>query len=244
MPDMEIKIIHIYPDLLNLYGDKGNISSLVKRLEWRDIGTSVFEYTDDNCDISFKDADIIFMGGGSDREQEAVCKKLTERKEELLSYIENDGVFLATCGGFEMIGKYYFNSSSKVEGLGLVDICAETSDARLIGDVILDSPLISRKIVGFENHLGGMNIGSYEPLGKLIRGHGNDGKSGYEGLIYKNLVATYLHGPVLPKNPMLCDLILLKALKKKYPDFKELAKLNDKLEGLANDYIINKFLKE
>ena len=193
----ELNIIHLYPDLLNLYGDKGNIACLEMRLKMRGIGANVITYTNNDENPDFTSADIIFLGGGSDREQDKVCSILKSKSEELKRYIEDGGVLLATCGGFEMLGRYYYSSDTKTEGLGVLNISAEKAEKRAIGNVVIESDLFSQKIVGFENHIGKMNIGENAPLGKVLCGSGNDG-NGYEGIVYKNTVATYLHGPLLP----------------------------------------------
>lgn len=238
----EINIIHLYPDLLNLYGDKGNIACLKTRLSERGIGANVIEVTSKSDDFDIESADIIFLGGGSDREQEIVCGLLKEKAEQLKAYIENDGVLLATCGGFQMLGNYYMTSGGKVDGLGVLDISAEYNEKRLIGNVVLESGWVSQKIVGFENHPTRTDIGGYAPLGKVVVGCGNTDDDGYEGLIYNNTIATNLHGPLLPKNPMVCDYLLNAALKKKYPDFTELDALDDTLENAANEQIVKRFV--
>ncbi len=239
MQNREITILHLYPELLNLYGDKGNISALTQRLLWRNIDAKVIECKSGDK-IDFSKADIVFLGGGSDREQEIVCGLLKPYKEEFKKYIEEDGTLLATCGGFEMLGEYYQNAGEIADGIGVLDIRTEAGD-RLIGNVVVESDLFSQKIIGFENHSGRVDIGGYTPLGKVVYGKGNmDG--GFEGMIYKNVVATNLHGPLLPKNPMLCDYILAKALRKKYPDFDKLEMLDDELENLANEYIEKRYI--
>lgn len=236
----ELNIIHLYPDLLNLYGDKGNIACLEMRLKMRGIDANIITYINNGDAPNFASADIIFLGGGSDREQEVVCSILKDKSEKLKEYIESGGVLLATCGGYEMLGGHYYSGDKKTEGLGALDIFAEKAEKRTIGNVILESDLFSQKIVGFENHIGKMNIGNHTPLGKVLCGSGNDG-NGYEGIAYKNTIATYLHGPLLPKNPMLCDYILYLALKRKYADFTELKPLDDTIEEKANDYIVKTF---
>ncbi len=240
----EINIIHLFPDLLNLYGDKGNIASLVKRLEWRGIGANVITVCDRDAEIDFENADIIFIGGGPDKEQDVVCEILKKQKSSLSAYAENGGVIVAACGGFEILGKYYYSSQTKKEGVGILDVCTEPSDKRLIGNVVLDCDLFEQKIVGFENHAGRMKIGGCRPLGRVVLGSGNDGTSGYEGVIYKNVIATYLHGPLLIKNPMLCDYILNAALKKKYADFEGLERLDDTIENAANESVVKRFLSD
>lgn len=239
MNEFEINIMHLYPDLLNLYGDKGNIACMKKRLEWRGIKANIISCTDKNENIDFESADIMFIGGGSDREQEIVCSKLLKYKKEITEFVENRGSLLAVCGGYQLLGKYYRTGEKKIEGLSILDIHTEApkGEKRLIGNVVLDSEITKGNIVGFENHGGRTETGSYAPLGKVRHGFGNNGKSGAEGVVYKNLIGTYLHGPLLPKNPELCDYILTNALKHKYSVFSELAPLDDSLEKTANDYI-------
>lgn len=238
-----LNIIHLYPDLLNLYGDKGNIACMQKRLNWRGIDAKIQTCTNKDHSINLETADIIFVGGGSDREQEIVCGLLLKKKAELINYVESGGVLVAVCGGYQLLGKYYQTADKKIEGLGILDIYTDAGDTRLIGNVVLESELFSLKICGFENHAGRTYIGSHTPLGKVVYGYGNNGESGFEGVIYKNVIGTYLHGPLLPKNPMLCDYILTAALKRKYPDFNGLSELNDELENTANKYIENRFVK-
>jgi hypothetical protein len=240
---MKIKIMHLYPDLLNLYGDRGNIECLKRRLLWRGIDAEVVSYTCDDTDFSLSDTDIVFLGGGSDREQKIVCSRLLEHKSELCEFAENGGTLIAVCGGYQLLGKYYKLEDETIEGLGLLDIYTEQGKGRLISNIVLESDFLSHKIVGFENHGGRTYIGSHKPLGKVLYGNGNADNAGAEGVVYKNVVATYLHGPLLPKNPELCDYILTNALKHKYSDFKGLEKLDDSLENTANEYIVKRFVK-
>ena len=235
----EINILHLYPDLLNLYGDKGNIMSLQKRLIWRGISANV-EICNQEDTPNIQNADIILLGGGPERETEIVVSLLKDHKEELSNFIENGKTLLALCTGFEILGKTYPNSGKSAEGLGLLDITTEPADTRFIGNVIIENTDLG-KLSGFENHGGKTNIGSYAPLGKIITGYGNDGSGQFEGLVYENLTASNLHGPLLPKNPALCDMILTNTLKHKYPDFSELSPLDDTLEISANNYIIETF---
>lgn len=239
MSNYQINIIHLYPDLLNLYGDKGNISAMKKRLEWRGIDVTVTECTDIET-LNLSDADIVFLGGGSDKEMETVCTELRKKQTELKEYAENNGVLIALCGGFPMLGNYYENSENKVNGLGILDISTELVQTRMIDNVVLESPLVSQPIIGFVNHSGKTVIGEHTPLGKVICGFGNAGKGGDEGVIYKNVFASYLHGPLFPKNPQLCDYILTKALEKKYPDFNGLSRIDDGVEELANEYMLKR----
>lgn len=236
---MELKIAHLYPELLNLYGDRGNITSLLKRAEWRGINVSVTEYKLDDK-INFENTDILFIGGGSDREQFLVCQKLYEFKDEFKNYVENNGVVVAICGGYQILGNYYKMKDKTVKGLGVLDIYSENDDNRFIGDVVINTDFLEYPVVGFENHGGRTFINNYNPLGTVVYGNGNNGADGYEGVMYKNVIGTYLHGPLLPKNPHLCDFIIKKALQNKYEDF-VLQDLDDSIEITANNYIVNRF---
>lgn len=238
---MKIKILHLFPDLLNLYGDKGNIECMRKRLIWRGIDAEVISYTSLDNDFDLSDIDIVFIGGGSDREQKIVCGKLLKHKKEIKDYVEDGGSLVAVCGGYQLLGKYYKLKDETIEGLDILDIYTEQGKKRLIGNIVLQSDIISEKIVGFENHGGRTYIGRHTPLGKVIYGFGNEEKTGYEGVVYKNVIATYLHGPLLPKNPALCDYILTNAIRRKNHGFIMLEPLEDALEKTANEYIVNRF---
>lgn len=243
MPDRSIKIMHLYPDLLNLYGDRGNIECLKRRLQWRGIKAETVTYTCDDTGFDLSDVDILFLGGGSDREQKIVCSRLLEHKEMIKEYAENGGTIIAVCGGYQLLGKYYKLEDETIEGLEILDIYTEQGSKRLIGNIILEADFIEAKIIGFENHGGRTFIGGHKPLGKVVYGNGNDESSHAEGVVYKNVVATYLHGPLLPKNPQLCDYILTNTLRHKYADFEGLTPLDDSLENMANEYIVNRFIK-
>ena len=246
MSEFTVNILHLYPDLLNLYGDKGNIEALRKRLIWRNIDADVKCVTSADENIDFESADIIYLGGGSDREQEIVLEKLSKYKKELKSFVEAGKTLIATCGGFEMLGETLFSNEKKVDGLGVLDINTSLSNdkSRLIGNVVIKVDFLDSYIVGFENHGGRIDIGSYPPLGKVVTGYGNNGKDVFEGVVYKNLIGTNLHGPLFPKNPKLCDYILENTLKHKYSSFEKLISLDDELENLANNYIVQAFSKK
>jgi len=238
---VKINIAHLYPDLLNLYGDKGNIAALVKRLEWRGIEAQVTEYKTED-EIDFADADIIVLGGGTDREQMVVCKRLQDFKETFKEYVEAGGVLLASCGGYQMLGKYFMAGKEKVEGLGILDIYTDADDKRFIGDIAVKTEFSEVPVVGFENHSGRTNIGKHQPLGQIVFGNGNNGTDKKEGVIYKNTIGTYLHGPLLPKNPQLCDRLLEAAVKNKDESF-VLSPLDDDMEYAANNSIIKRYSK-
>ena len=240
---MKIRIGHLYPDLLNLYGDRGNIQCLKKRMQWRGIDAEVqeFQITDT---ISFLDLDIVLLGGGSDREQMLVCEKLKTIRQDFKEYVEDNGVVIAVCGGYQLLGNYYRTQNTMIEGLGILDIYTEWKPERLAGDVILDSAAFGSPVVGFENHSGRTYIGNHTPFGRVRQGHGNTDRGEWEGVLYKNVVATYLHGPLLPKNPEVSDYLLERALKRKYGNGAKLEPLPDELEHAASQYIVKRYGKE
>ena len=224
---MKITIGHLYPDLLNLYGDRGNIQCLMKRCQWRGIEAETIPFELDD-EIDFSKLDIVLLGGGSDREQMLVCEKLKEIQKDFKAYVENCGVVIAICGGYQLLGNYYKT---------------EQGEGRLIDNIVLQSDLFDMPIVGFENHGGRTYIKDNKPLGKVLYGAGNDGKSGYEGVVYKNVIGTYLHGPLLPKNPQLADWLISHALEQKYGKKIELAPLDDSQEKEANEYVYHRFVR-
>lgn len=237
-----LKIGHLFPDLLNLYGDRGNISAMVHRMEWRGHKAEVLEYNL-NSDINFNELDIVLLGGGSDREQLLVCKKLKSVQKDFEAFVNSGGVVLAVCGGYQLLGKYYKLKEQTIEGLGILDIYTELGSSRLIGNVVLNCNLGGKniKIAGFENHGGRTFIGNHTPLGEVVSGFGNNEKDKKEGVLYKNVVATYLHGPLLPKNPEVTDYLLLTALKRKYGNSAFLFPLDDTLENEALGYCLKRF---
>lgn len=242
---MELNICHLYPDLLNVYGDLGNIDILKYRAEKRDIIVNT-------CNVSLGDEfdplkyDIVFFGGGQDYEQSIVSEDLIKYKKDPLSkYIEDGNVLLAICGGYQLLGKYYTTASgTKLEGLSLLDIYSEAGDVRFIGNTIIKNETFNETYVGFENHSGRTYIGDLKPLGKCIEGFGNNGEDGYEGCIYKNTFCSYFHGSLLSKNPELADRLLLTALENKYKEDITLTPLEDDLELKAKDHIIKTYLKD
>ncbi len=238
---MNITIGHLYPDLLNLYGDRGNIQCLKKRCEWRGIQSEVREFHLGEA-VDFSQLDIVLLGGGSDREQRIVCGKLKEIQKDFQEYVESDGVVIAVCGGFQLLGKYYQTEDGMIEGLSLVDLYTEQKEGRLISNIVLKSDLCSMPVVGFENHGGRTFIGKNKPFGKVLYGNGNNGESGEEGVIYKNVIGTYLHGPLLPKNPEIADYLIRKALERKYNRPMELKQLDDREEREANAFLVRKYV--
>jgi len=234
---LELNICHLYPDLLNVYGDIGNILILKYRAEKREIIINISNVSIGDA-FSKDDYDIVFFGGGQDYEQSIVSEDLFVKKEELKSYIEENGVFLAICGGYQLLGKYYTTADGeKLNGLDILDIYTESGNKRFIGNTVIKNEEMNETYVGFENHSGRTYIGKLKPLGRVIKGYGNNGEDGNEGCIYKNTFCTYFHGSLLSKNPELADRLLLNALSRKYAT-NELIDIDSSLEYKAKNYII------
>ena len=235
---MELKICHMYPDVLNLYGDRGNVLCMTRRLKWRGIDASVTKLPIGDS-RSLAGFDLVFIGGGQDFEQQVLLSDLHRGKDKEIKAAIEDGVtFLTICGGYQMLGSYYETFDGKrCEFIGALDLYTKGSVKRMIGNYKFRcSPSAGGSVVvGFENHSGKTWLGSgLEPLGKVLSGYGNNGEDGSEGAHYKNVFGTYSHGPLLPKNPELCDLILKTALERKYGSA-ELLPLDDSFELLAHD---------
>ena len=235
---MELKICHMYPDVLNLYGDGGNIICMKKRLNWRGIEASVTKLPIGER-ASLADFDIVFIGGGQDFEQEVLLDDLHRGKDrEIISAIDDGVVFLTICGGYQMMGSYYETYDGKrCDFIGAVDLCTVGSKQRMIGNYkfrCVDDTGGS-VVVGFENHSGKTYLGAdAKPLGQVLAGFGNNGEDGTEGVRHKNLFGCYCHGPMLPKNPAFCDMLLQTALERRYGAV-TLDPLDDRAELAAHD---------
>lgn len=237
---LSISIAHLYPKLLNLYGDMGNVITLIKRCQWRGIQVE-FEQIDTGDKI--KDHDLYFIGGGQDKQQEEVAQELFSNKEFLISQRDNGAVFLGICGGYQLFGHYYQpHDKDRLPGISLLDAYTVAGSKRFIGNVTVKSDfLIPDTLVGFENHSGLTYLqGDTKPLGIVATGNGNNGKDGFEGARYKNVFGTYLHGSLLPKNPHFADFLIELALAKRYGEKIKLSPLDDKLEWDAHNSVINK----
>ncbi|WP_294373188.1 type 1 glutamine amidotransferase [uncultured Clostridium sp.] len=238
---MELTICHLYPDLLNVYGDVGNVLILKYRASLRGIDINVV-----NCSIGDKldieNTDIIFFGGGQDFEQSIVSDDLnTLKKQPLKEYVESNKVLLAICGGYQLLGKYYTApNGEKIDGLGILNIYTEGGNTRFIGNTEIINEDFNETYVGFENHSGRTYINDHKPLGKCIHGYGNNGSDGYEGCIYKNTFGSYFHGSFLSKNPEFADRLLSLALKNKYGKEITLSPLKDDFELKAKQSIIER----
>ena len=238
---MELNICHLYPDILNLYGDRGNIITMQRRLRDRGIGVTV-----DECSVGQPlDAgkyDIFFIGGGQDFEQGILLGDLaTGKADAIRAAVEDEKTFLAICGGYQMLGQYYKTwDGAQLDFIGAINIHTVGAKERMIGNYMFQTTPESADttVVGFENHSGKTYLGEgVAPLGTMINGYGNNGEDQTEGARYKNVFATYSHGSLLPKNPVLADFILQTALARKYGDVPPLAPLDDALEQTAHDYM-------
>lgn len=239
----KLKICHMYPDLLNLYGDRGNVMAFSRRCLWRGIQVEVHPVSIGDK-VNFLQVDFVFLGGGSDREQNLMAADLMERAGDLQEAIEDGLVVLAICGGYQLMGKYYRTLTGEViPGLGILNLYTEGGQKRLIGNVAVEVELggVSRKITGFENHSGRTYLGDLEPLGRVLAGHGNNGQDSMEGARYKNVLCSYLHGPLLPKNPFISDYLISRALQRRYRDV-PLEPLDDTLENSANQVMLTRLL--
>ena len=237
---MNLKICWLYPHLMSTYGDRGNIICLQKRCQWRGIETVVQN--------EIEGADLIVGGGAQDRQQEIVIEDL-RLKKDLLKKMFDDGVpGLFVCGSPQLLGHYYVLADGrKVEGLGIFDMVTKSGfgKPRLIGNLVAQishAEMLKQvqhdTIVGFENHSGRTYLGKIKPFAQVISGFGNNGEDKTEGAIYKNCLATYSHGPFLPKNPHIADWLVKTALEVKYKKEVELEQLDDRLENKAHDFII------
>lgn len=234
---MKINIAHLYPDLLNLYGDSGNVICLCERLRLRGIDCRVTPLYSKK-DFIFDGYDIIFIGGGQDFEQSLVLKDLNGSKiKSLDKAVQSGAVVLAVCGGFQLLGKYYQpHNAPQMNFTGILDFYTVGKEKRLVGNYEFKTKEKMR-IIGFENHSGRTYLGKgVEPLGKIIKGFGNNAEDKTEGARYKNTFCTYCHGPVLPKNPDFADLLIKKAVERRYGSC-ELEPLDCSAEILARKQI-------
>lgn len=245
---MKIEICHLYPDLLDLYGDRGNIMVLSARTQWRGIESEIQKVSLGEP-LDFSTLDILFIGGGSDREQSILVQDLMKRENELKAAIEDGLVVLTICGGYQLLGEYYQTvDGTRIPGLGILDLWTVAGPKRLIGNVVVDCTgrqFPSNKLstlVGFENHSGKTFLGSgLQSLGKVRHGNGNNGEDGGEGVRYKNVFGTYLHGPLLPKNPHFADLLLELALVRRGIS-EPLVSLDDQFEERAHQTVVERVL--
>ena len=234
-----LRVCALYPDLMNIYADRGNLLLLERRCAWRGICFEVHPASlGDDVDPSAHD--LFYLGGGQDRDQALCAQDLVETKRDALHAVaDRGGLVLGICGGFQLLGHAYELGDEEIPGLGLVDLRTVRVDShRLVGNVAIEVELdgSARVLAGFENHGGRTHLGPGErPLGKVLRGHGNTGESGFEGVVRDGVIGTYLHGPLLPKNAWLADHLIALALGRRYGTRPELEPLGDELEAAAHE---------
>ena len=240
----KLKIAHMYPDLMNLYGDRGNLICLQKRMQWYGLDCNIKNiHLEDKLD--FNQIDMLFMGGGSDREQGLVYNDLIKKADQLMQHI-NDGLpMLCICGAYQLLGTYYKSHDGQVmEGLGFFPFYTVGKKDRLIGNILLESEFNGHKstVVGFENHGGRTYFDdqNLQALGTVTKGHGNNGEDKTEGICFQNLIGTYLHGPLLPKNPLLADFFIQAMTQRKGIELDTV--LDDSIENIAHEQVRKKII--
>lgn len=245
---MRIVIGYMYGKIMNIYGDRGNILTLVNRCLWRKIGVEVKEIGL-NDKLRPRDFNLFFWGGGQDREQNLASVDLQgDKGKALIEAVEEGAALLSICGGYQLLGKYYRPSEGyELSGLGLFDAHTIAGNRRMVGNLVIETNPIFKSLsslntlVGFENHSGRTYLSkSAQPLGSVVVGFGNNGEDRTEGCIYKNAIGCYLHGPLLPKNPHLADFLILEALRHAGFTLDSLEPLEDELEISTHQSVINR----
>jgi CobQ-like glutamine amidotransferase family enzyme len=236
--ELELRLLALYPEQMNIYADRGNILFLQRRCEWRGIG---FRYVASGPGEAFDpaDHDLIYIGGGQDRDQVLVAEDMLRTKRDAIASAVDDGAaLLAVCGGYQLLGRSYQLDRQSIPGLGIADLeTVREPGPRLIGNVSIEADLggTPRVLAGFENHGGRTYLGSGgQPLGRVLHGHGNNGADGREGVRRLNMIGTYLHGPLLPKNAWLADHLISLALGRRSGSQPPLEPLADELEAAAH----------
>jgi lipid II isoglutaminyl synthase (glutamine-hydrolysing) len=234
---MHLRIAHLYPRRMSIYGDRGNVMTLVRRARWRNVAASVDEIECEDA-LEAKRYDLFFFGGGQDQEQDTVAKDLAKKGPGLKAAIRGGAAALTVCGGYQLFGRYYQPADGpRLEGIGVFDVHTEAGPRRFIGNVVASpepKELAGQPLVGFENHSGLTFLGeTARPLARVRHGHGNNGRDKTEGCIAGSAVGTYLHGSLLPKNPHLADWLITQALRRRYRDV-NLRPLDDSLEQTVN----------
>jgi CobQ-like glutamine amidotransferase family enzyme len=240
-----INIGWLYPEYMNLYGDRGNVIVLEQRSRWHGLEPVVTKVGLGQS-ADFRQFDLLMFGGGQDREQGLIAEDFLKVKGNSLGEAIHDGLaVLAVCGGFQMLGKHFkTHKGEMLRFTGILDLWTEGTSDRMIGNAIVESDIFgeTRTLVGFENHSGKTYLGQgVKPLGRVLRGYGNNGKDKVEGVLFKNCIGTYLHGSILPKNPHLADWLIQKAVERRHGGDVKLTSLNDELEQRAHMAIIKRF---
>ncbi len=245
----ELKILYLYPDILELYGDFGNIQVLKYRLEKRGIQATIVPYSIGDVAPDFSSFDLVFAGGGADQEQGILSEDLIKYKESIKEAVDNGVFFLLICGAYQLFGKYYKGVEGNIiPGLEVFDYYTEAINdrkQRCIGNVVINSNLNGKetKIIGFENH-GGQTFDVDTSFGDVLFGNGNKFGDTKEGFFLENVIATYLHGPLLSKNPELADYIIKYCLDRKYDENVVLEPLDDIFENLCREQLLERFLNQ
>ena len=232
-----IVVGHLYPSYLNIYADRGNIAVLAARAGWRGVEVDVLPIGPG--DPTPADVDLFYVGGGQDREQALIAPDLAQRGSILAAAVEDGAAALAVCGGYQLLGRFYRDrAGEELAGAGVLPLHTVAGERRMIGDVLLEcelAPGLVRTLAGFENHAGRTILdGDAEPLGRVVSGFGNDGESGFEGCRLGRAVGTYLHGPLLPRNPWLADWLIAQALGHRTGEVPAFGPLDDGLEAEAH----------
>lgn len=245
----ELKILYLYPDMLELYGDYGNIQVLKYRMEKRNITCKIDQYSIGDTAPDFSSYDIVFAGGGADNEQSILAEDLVKYKENIKQAIQNGVFFLLICGAYQLFGKYYKGVEGNIiPGLEIFPYYTEAildRKKRCIGNIVLEVELENNKptkVIGFENH-GGQTFNSLSHFGKVLYGNGNSFGNSEEGFFIGNVIATYLHGPLLSKNPEVSDYIIKYCLERKYGEKIELEVLDDTFELKCREQMLKRLLK-
>lgn len=248
-----LRIAHLYPNHMNIYGDRGNIITLTQRCAWRSIATEVIAIQP-GMTLDWGEIDIAFFGGGQDSGQALIAEDFVVRQGPgLCAAIEQDLTLLSICGGYQLLGHYFLtHTGERLPGIGALDVHTVGGDVRLIGNIVVDvtEPLLAAtnapsnklRLVGFENHSGRTYLGSnIRPLGRVVSGHGNNGEDGTEGAHYRNAIGCYMHGSILPKNPQLADHLIGLALQRRYATTSPLVSIDDTLELRAQHVMVERF---
>jgi lipid II isoglutaminyl synthase (glutamine-hydrolysing) len=243
-PMRTVRLCHLYPAEMNIYADRGNIAVLQRRLEWRGLTLQVVPIGIGD-QVTPGDHDLFYLGGGQDRDQAVVADDLARTKgAAICSAVDDGAALLAVCGGFQLAGRGYVGvDGSVMPGIGLLDAETVAGPTRLIGDVLINATLggETRQVAGFENHAGRTRLGpGATPFGAVVAGFGNDGQSGTEGVVRDRAIGTYLHGPLLPRNPWVADTLLQWALAHRTGTEVLLEPLDDSLEDAAREVAVGR----
>jgi CobQ-like glutamine amidotransferase family enzyme len=244
MTNYQLTIAHLYPEQMNIYGDRGNIITLRQRCAWRGIETTLLP-VGPGSSVDWPTVDLAFFGGGQDSGQALIAADFVERQAAGLRQAAEDGmVLLAICGGYQLLGHYILtHAGEKLPGIGLLDVHTVGGTQRLIGNIVVEASWGAgqQTLVGFENHSGGTYLGSgAQPLGRVLTGYGNNGQDGSEGAVWRNVTGCYMHGSLLPKNPHFADHLLTLALQRRYGPAAALAPLEDALELQAHTAMVGR----